>query len=73
MQKKTEALPVLKLDRDEDIHVMPMDDWFNHLPSINCVCRPFPDTANEVEVRAGLAVKEVYVHRRIKEDREGCH
>ena len=72
MPKKTESVRPIKLNYEDDLHLMPMDDYFEHEPQLNCDCRPFPDPTNAVEFSAGLANKEVFVHRRVKEDKEGC-
>jgi hypothetical protein len=45
---------------ESDIHFLPMDDWFEHLPDVNCPCLPILDTNDK-------GSKNVWVHNRIKE------
>ena len=54
------------VDFDDDIHVLPYDDWFEHDPSINCPCRPYHDSKNSLEIKLGYASKYVFIHRQIK-------
>lgn len=58
---------------DGDLHVMPRDDWFEHIQDVNCVCTPKPDEKNAQEKKAGLAQHTVWVHNQVKYGREGCH
>jgi len=55
---------------ESDVHFMPQDDWFEHNPDVNCACHPFLDAKNSVDMKRGLASKYVWVHRRIKDNRE---
>ncbi len=51
---------------DDDIHMTPQDDWFDHIDSPNCPCSPVIDPLNKVDVRRGLASKYVWVHKQVK-------
>lgn len=53
-------------DFDDDIHIMPNDDWFKHDASINCACNPYHDIKNALDIKQGYASKYVFVHRKIK-------
>lgn len=45
---------------ETDVHFLPMDDWFEHLPDVNCPCLPTQDLTEH-------ETKNVWVHNRIKE------
>lgn len=55
---------------DDDLHLIPNDDLFEHLQDVNCPCIPFQDKTNEIEISQGLADKVLWVHRRIKGNKE---
>lgn len=53
---------------DDILHVVPVDDIFNHIPVFSCPCCPFQQAANERDIRLGHDTKEVWIHKRIKDD-----
>lgn len=62
-----------KVNHESDYHVIPQDDWFDHIEDVNCVCGPKLDPQNQKEKRMGRAVFDVWVHHQIKWSRENCH
>ena len=57
---------------EDDMHIMPQDDWFDHLDDVNCPCLPTVDPENQREYKLGQARFEVWVHNRIKHDKDRC-
>lgn len=54
----------------EDMHIMPMDDWFEHLADVNCPCNPYMDEKNKVDMVRGYADQYIWVHRRVKGNKQ---
>ena len=59
-----------RLNFEKDIHVIPNDDWIEHISDVNCECSPKIDIENAKEVKSGLADKYVFVHNQIKYNKQ---
>lgn len=59
-----------RLNFEKDIHVIPNDDWIEHVSDVNCECSPKIDIENVKEVKNGIADKYVFVHNQIKYNKE---
>lgn len=59
-----------RVNFDGDLHVVPQDDWFEHLFDVNCPCNPQLDTSTEVAQKIGTAGASVFVHLCIKLEKE---
>ena len=71
MQKKPEHSTIVRVvNFEDDIHCMPQDDWFEHMPDANCPCNPILDEKNKVDILRGLAHKYVWVHNQIKYNKQ---
>jgi len=74
MKKKLIHSTIIQLvNFENDIHCMPQDDWFEHVPDCNCPCNPKPDAKNTEQMQLGLANKNVWVHQCIKYAKEQTH
>jgi hypothetical protein len=58
---------------ENDLHLMPQDDWFDHESDANCPCCPFVDPHNKKELASGRSTSTLWVHKQIKNNkRELC-
>lgn len=60
----------LLLNFEEDMHVVPAEDSFEHDAHVNCPCHPFVN--NRQDVMRGLAHCYVWEHRLVS-DKEEAH
>lgn len=60
----------VKLNHEEDVHKLPLQDVHPHQNNINCDCRPYQDPENVRAIRNGETDRIIWVHRIIA-DREG--
>lgn len=49
-----------------DQHILPMDDFFDHEPDVNCDCRPFLTKESENKLMKKETEVHTFVHRQIK-------
>lgn len=59
-----------RLNFEKDIHVIPNDDWIEHVSDVNCECNPKIDPKNQQDIYYGLAHKHVWVHTQIKYNKQ---
>lgn len=59
-----------RLNFEKDIHVIPNDDWIEHVSDVNCECNPKIDIECEREVKNGMSNRHVFVHNQIKYNKE---
>lgn len=59
-----------RLNFEKDIHVIPNDDWIEHVSDVNCECSPKIDEKNRQDIMRGLADKYVFVHNQIKYNKQ---
>jgi len=53
---------------DDDLHVIPVEDLFAHVPVLQCPCNPYQQEQNRQDILLGVETKPVWIHRRIKDD-----
>lgn len=68
MKKKYNKIRVVNFE--DDIHCMPNDDWYAHEKDANCWCNPKLDEKNKQEILRGLAHRHVFLHNRIKYNKQ---
>ncbi len=61
---------VVKLNHDCDVHMMPMEDWFEHRPDLNCECRPFECLEAKRKFENEETAVRVWNHRQIKYNKD---
>ena len=59
-------LQVNKINRPDDIHVVPADDHFEHGCDVNCPCNPVQDLENKRDQQIDATVKSLFIHNQIK-------
>jgi len=71
MEKKSVHSTVIRtVNFEDDIHCIPQDDWFEHMPDANCPCNPKLDEKNRQDIRNGYAAKYVWAHNQIKYNKQ---
>jgi hypothetical protein len=58
LKKPEHSTIVMVVNFEDDIHCMPQDDWFEHMPDANCPRNPILDEKNKVDILRGLAQRQ---------------
>lgn len=73
VNKPTEkSVRYMLVNFEDDMHVVPQGDLFEHDANVNCPCHPYIDPKNREDMRRGFATRYVWSHRIIA-DKEAGH
>ena len=56
----------IRLNLENDVHKVPLDDIFDHVPSVNCHCSPQQSDENKRDIREGKSEVSVWLHKMIR-------